>query len=146
MQTIKDLLIKYKELLLYGVVGCGTTAINWVVFYLCDDVIGMETIPAVAVAWVLSTLFSFIANKLWVFESLAKDGKTVRHEALSFFGTRLLTLLAEEALMYYMVDVLHRDHLLWKVISSIMVIILNYVAAKLLTFRKKKAHGGEDHA
>lgn len=137
MQTGIRLMKKYKELLLYGVVGCGTTAINWVVFYLFDVAIGLDTIPAVAIAWVLSTLFSFVANKLWVFESRARDRATVGREALSFFGTRALTLVAEEALMYYAVDVQHGDALLWKVISSVMVIILNYVAAKLLTFRKK---------
>ena len=39
--------------------------------------------------------------------------------------------------MYLAVDCLGWHATLWKLISNILVIILNYVASKLLIFRKK---------
>ena len=55
----------------------------------------------------------------------------------SFFGCRLLTLVVDLAIMYVGVDVMHWNEILFKVIANIVVIILNYVASKLIIFKKK---------
>lgn len=34
METIKQLFIKYKEIIMYLIMGGGTTVVNWVVFSL----------------------------------------------------------------------------------------------------------------
>ena len=36
MNTIKNLIIKYKELIIYGVFGVGTTLVNFVAYKLCN--------------------------------------------------------------------------------------------------------------
>ncbi len=47
-----------------------------------------------------------------------------------------LTGVLDVAIMYVSVDVLHLNNLLFKIISNILVIILNYVASKLIIFKK----------
>ena len=59
---------KTKEILWYGFFGVLTTLINIVSFSLLDKA-GVEVYFANFIAWVLSVLFAFITNKVFVFGS-----------------------------------------------------------------------------
>ena len=48
--------------------------------------------------------------------------------------------------MWLFVDVLHGHSLLMKALSSIVVLVLNYVFSKLITFRKSKNDKKADEA
>ena len=67
VEKIWNLFLKYKEAVLYLVFGGFTTLINIVVYGLCKHVIGIDTIPANAVAWILSVAFAYVTNKIFVF-------------------------------------------------------------------------------
>ena len=138
MEKIKELLIKYKGMILYLVFGALATAVNIGAYALCYQVIGIPNVPSVIIAWVVAVILAFFTNKLWVFESKSFDAKTMRHETLTFFGARAATGLLDTLIMYLAVDVMHWDATLWKLISNVIVIILNYVASKLVIFRKKE--------
>lgn len=141
-------LIKYKEIILYLIVGGLTTVVDWVVFTLFKIVIPAElpktsflyfispNIIPYTLGWVCAVLFAFWANKFLVFESKGK-GAT---QFLPFVGSRVLTLGI--SLLFDFVFTSETVGLKWnaflvKVISSIVVIILNYVFGKLI-FKKKK--------
>ena len=57
-------------------------------------------------------------------------------ELASFFGCRLLTGALDVAIMAYCVDFRGGNGLLWKLLSNILVIVLNYAASKLFIFKK----------
>ena len=75
MNKIKELIIKYKELITYFIFGVLTTLVNWavytaLVFALPDSIQeGVKITVSNAVAWVAGVIFAFITNKIWVFES-----------------------------------------------------------------------------
>jgi len=144
LSKIKELLIKYKGIILYVVFGALATAVNIGAYALFYNVLGVSNVPSVIIAWTIAVILAFFTNKLWVFESKSFDAKTVRHEALTFFGARLATGILDTVIMYVAVDVLHWDSTLWKLISNVLVIILNYVASKLVIFKKKPAEGSEE--
>ena len=50
----------------------------------------------------------------------------------------LLTGFFDVAVMYFAVDLCHWDSTIWKLISNVIVIILNYIASKLVIFKKKE--------
>jgi len=97
----------------------------------------MSNVPSVIIAWLLAVVFAFFTNKLWVFKSKSFAPDVLKHEIPTFFGARLLTGLLDLGIMYLAVDVLHGNGTVWKLISNILVIILNYVASKLIIFKKK---------
>ena len=136
---LKSLLLRYKEQLLYVFFGGLTTLINMAVYALCMQVFGWVNVPSVIIAWVLSVLFAFVTNKLWVFESRETDRATLLREGASFFGARAATGVLDVIIMYLAVDCLGWNATLWKLISNILVIILNYVASKLFIFNKKQS-------
>ena len=57
--------------------------------------------------------------------------------------SRVATGVFGVAFMWLFVDVLAFNGYLMKAISSVVILVLNYVFSKLITFRKKKAEGAE---
>ena len=138
-KKIINLWKKYKELVLYLVFGVGTTVINIVVYYFCAHLFKFSTIASTCVAWILSVLFAYITNKIWVFESKSSELCIIIKEIISFFSCRLLTGLLDIGIMFIFVDILSFNDMWMKIISNVIVIVLNYVASKLLIFKKKNA-------
>ena len=134
---IEELWTKYKSLIIYAFVGGLTTVVNIVTYYVCFNLLGIANDPSTAIAWLLSVLFAFLPNKLWVFESKSFDKQTVIQEFTSFFSCRLATGILDFVIMHLAVTVAHFNPTLWKLISNILVIIINYVVSKLLIFKKK---------
>ena len=137
MKKIKELLKKYRGIIMYGIFGLCSTLVNIVSYYLLYNIAGIPNVVSAVLAWLIGVGFAFITNKLWVFNSKSWDRKTVIHETLTFFSARLLTGLLDVLIMYVAVDVCHFNSTLWKCISNVIVIVLNYVASKLIIFRKK---------
>lgn len=134
----KEYLEKYRELLLYGIFGVLTTLINIVVYSLCYHQLGISNVASNVVAWILSVLFAFVTNKIWVFDSKSMEVSVLFKEAVSFFGCRLATGLLDLAIMYVTVDVMAWNSTLMKCISNVIVIVVNYIASKLVIFAHKQ--------
>lgn len=134
---MRNLLVKYKEVILYIFFGGCTTLVNIVVYYICAHLLSLGTVPSTAVAWILSVAFAYITNKIYVFESRSRELRAIVREIVSFVSCRFLTGLMDLVIMYACVDILRFNDLIIKIISNILVIILNYIASKLLIFREK---------
>ncbi len=139
MDKIKALWLKYKEIITYVFFGFVTTVVNYVVFVLCGHVFHLDVVISNAIAWILAVIVAFITNKLWVFESKKRDVKTLGREFGEFVAGRLITLALESVLLWIFVDKLGVNDLIMKIITSIIVMIVNYIFSKFIIFRKKKA-------
>ena len=137
MKNLKDIFLKYKEIILYLFFGGCTTLVNIVFYFICSRM-GCGTVLSTVLAWVISVLFAYITNRKYVFESKAFGFSGIFKETLNFFACRIATGLLDVAIMFLFVDVLHFNDMIIKIASNIVVIILNYVASKLLIFNKKK--------
>lgn len=137
MEQIIGLIKKYKEFLLYGIFGVLTTVVNIVVYAACTRIFSMGTVAATVIAWILSVAFAYITNRIWVFESKASSGREILREVSAFVSCRLLTGFLDLVIMYVFVDMMAvQADVLVKIASNVLVIILNYVASKLVIFKK----------
>lgn len=136
MERIKALFNKYRELILYLFFGGCTTLVNIISYYICSK-IGIGTALGTVIAWVLSVLFAYITNRKYVFESKAFGFAPILRETAGFFLCRLATGLLDLAIMVVFVDYLHFNDMLIKILSNIIVIVLNYIASKLMIFKSK---------
>lgn len=134
---LKKLYEKYKDVIPYAVFGVLTTIINWVVYKLTYGIIGISNVPSTCIAWLLAVVFAFITNKLWVFNSKSFEKNILTKEAIKFFSARIMTGILDVAIMWLTVDALHWNADFWKIVSNIVVIIINYVASKFVIFKKK---------
>ena len=139
MNKIKELLKKYKFIILYGIFGVLTTIINIAVYGILYDALGVSNVLSNIAAWVLSVLFAFITNKLWVFESKSLNFKLFMKELGSFTACRLATGVLDLGIMFVGVDLLKGPAIILKIASNVIVIILNYVMSKIFVFKKKEA-------
>ena len=124
---------KYYEVLSYLFFGGCTTLINILAFWLLREV-NLELFLSNGIAWVISVIFAFITNKLFVFRS---NGNVLK-ESISFFIVRIISLGIDMFSMYLLVNIINTNELLSKIITNIIVIVLNYIFSKLFVFNKKK--------
>ena len=127
-----------REMISYLIFGVLTTVVNLVVFQLCDAVLGIYYIAANVIAWIIAVIFAYVSNKLFVFESKSWELKLVVREVISFGSARILSLLFETGFIALTVEVMGMPKFISKIIASIFVVIINYVASKLFIFKKKK--------
>lgn len=144
-------LIEY-EVLMYLFFGVMTTVVNFAVFWLCGRITDSETVlfgigsfslkwvyVANSIAWICSVLFAFVTNKLFVFESKTNEKAAVARELFSFFGARILSFLLFDVLVFaLLLEVFGINEYVVKIIISVFIVVFNYVASKLVVFRKKK--------
>lgn len=136
--NIKDLFLKYKNFIAYIFFGVCTTLVNLLSYNLFYYLLCIHNIPSTALAWLLAVLFAFITNKLWVFNSKSFNPSIFFPELIKFFICRILTGILDIFIMWLAVDILDQNAMLWKLISNIIVIALNYIASKLVIFIYKK--------
>lgn len=135
---IEMLLKKYRSELIYLVFGVLTTIVNYLVYFPCDRLLHTAWLSN-SIAWVFAVLFAYLTNKPFVFESHDWSAKTVLSEFTKFVGTRIASLGAENLILLLTVDILGWNRIGWKLIASVLVVILNYIGSKLLVFRSEKA-------
>ena len=134
---IRQLIEKHRDKILYVVFGVLCTAINTGVYWICAHPLGMPALPGTMIAWFLAVLFAYLTNRKWVFHSEASTRSEYIREIVYFYLCRLATGLLDWVLMYLLVDRLHWDDLPVKIGVNLLVILLNYVASKLVIFKKK---------
>lgn len=138
IQKIKELIQKYQELIKYLIIGVLTTAINYVVFVILVNAIKMDMHVSNIIAWIVSVIFAYFTNKLFVFESKSFALKVIGKEILSFGAARVFSLLLEEVILYVFVNLLNMNQLIVKLVANVVVIIVNYILSKFIIFKKPK--------
>ena len=137
LEKLKTLFVKYYDLITYLVFGVLTTAVHYIVYWPCLNLLHLSASVSNAIAWVVAVAFAFLTNKPFVFRSHDWSAKVVVPELVKFVGTRIGSGALETLILFVTVDVLLWNGNLWKLITSVLVVVLNYVGSKLLVFRKK---------
>ena len=136
--TPAQLFQKYREIIIYGVVGVLTTAVSWIASFVLklflDDQIAWQNLIINTLSWIAAIAFAYPANRKYVFAS--KNSNIIR-ECAEFVGSRLATGVMEVGLMGLTVNVLKINFWVSKLLVSIIVIVANYILSKLVVFKTK---------
>lgn len=128
---------KYEDVILYLFFGVLTTGINYLVYLPFYNLMGLSATISNIVAWIAAVAFAFLTNKPFVFKSHDWSRKAVIPELSKFVSCRLASGVMETVIIFLAVDVLAGNGNLWKLLTSVLVVILNYFGSKLFAFRKK---------
>ena len=137
MKQIIALMKKYKSFIAYAVFGVFTTVVNIMTYNICYYNLGVGNTLSNIVAWILAVTFAYLTNKAWVFESRSWKWDVLKREIPAFISCRLATGLLDLIIMFICVDIIGWHAMLMKIISNVLVIVLNYVFSKLVIFKKK---------
>ena len=133
---MKKILEKYWDVLSYLFFGVLTTVVNYLVYLPCYNLLHLSSALSNVIAWAAAVAFAFVTNKPFVFRSHDWSAKTVIPELTRFIGTRLGSGGLETLILFLTVDWLGLNGNVWKLVTSVLVVVLNYIGSKLLVFRK----------
>ena len=134
---LKELFKKYYGLISYLFFGVLTTVVNYLVYLPCYNLLGINASVSNMIAWVVAVAFAYLTNKPFVFHSNDWSAKVVIPELTKFVATRIGSGGLETAILFLSVDLAGMNGNVWKLVTSVLVVILNYIGSKLLVFRKK---------
>lgn len=140
IQKIKDYYTKYREIIVYLIVGVLTTIVSWLTYAVCtlfmdvDNPLIMQV--AVIIRWTAGVAFAYVTNRAFVFQS--KNPSIVK-ELTSFVSARLVTLGMEMFVMWLLASMCHMDDWVATFICAVLVTITNYILSKFIVFKKKKS-------
>ena len=137
IQKIRTLIEKHWDIVSYLFFGVCTTIVNYLVYIPCYNFLGMSASVSNMVAWVVAVAFAYLTNKPFVFKSNDWSAATVVPELTKFVGCRIGSGVAETIVLFLAVDLLGWNGNIWKLVTQVMVTVMNYVASKLVVFRKK---------
>lgn len=130
---------KYEEIINYLIVGGLTTIVSLGSYYLCiytflDPDVWYQLQAANIISWICAVTFAYFANRIFVFKS--KNQKKFK-EAVSFYSSRVATLLMDMGIMFVFVTLLHLNDKIMKLVVQVVVTVANYILSKLFVFKKK---------
>lgn len=139
LKKIWKLYKKYEEIINYLIVGGLTTIVSLGTYYFCvytflDPENAFQLQLANIISWICCVTFAYFANRIFVFKSKRKDKLK---EAVSFYSSRIATLLMDMGIMFVFVTLIGFNDKIMKLVVQVVVTILNYVLSKLLVFKKK---------
>lgn len=131
MLFLKELL--KKEFCKYCIVGIIGLVLDLSVYYLCYKVIGISYGWSNIISSNVGVINNFILNSLFTFK--AKDKVFLRF--LSFYGIAFIGMLISTALIVFFTENLNFHPMFAKLVALGIVTILQFLANKFITFRKK---------
>ena len=142
IKKIKELYVKYKEIINYLIFGILTTLVNLITKYILlftvlNPTNGFQLQIAIIVSWIVAVIFAYFTNRKFVFES--KNQNKLK-EFMSFVVARIATLLLEMFIMWFFVTLLKLNSdlyvIIFTLVAQVAVVIGNYIFSKLFVFKK----------
>ena len=143
MSLIKKL--ANKETGLYLIFGVLATVLNIVLFYLFINVWKISTGLGNIIDTIVCILFQYFTNRIWVFES-KNTGKEAIKEFIQFILARGVTAIIDQVFVVVGIDFFVAKYVIFsqqkvfsigiKILSNIIVIVLNYIFSKIFVFKE----------
>lgn len=152
MNNVYDFFARHKlgrlvnrETVSYLFWGIVTTILNIGLFQLLL-LAGMPYRYANILTLIVVKIAAYLANKFFVFRSRSKNFGALMLEILRYVLVRGGTMLVDYFGLILLVDVVGLTPMLGKVITTVIVVILNYVLGKFGVFRDARPAGAEESA
>ena len=129
---------KYKEIINYLISGVIATVLNIGIFALFNLWLGEDLyLVSNAISIIAAVLFQYFSNKFFVFEHKKMTMKENLLEFSKFISCRFITAMLDMGVMFVGVSILKVNEMIMKVITNVIVVILNYIFSKLFVFKNK---------
>ena len=129
MEFLSDDLFRFIK---FGLVGILNTLINQILFIILNS-LGLYYIISNIIAYSISTLNSYLWNSKLVFKY---SGDNLKETSLKFIILNIIGLTLNTIILYLLLDIVGLRKLIALVITTGIVMILNYFINKLWVFKK----------
>jgi putative flippase GtrA len=129
--TTISLVKKYRELVLYGIIGGISAGLDFIVYTLLCH-LSVYYLIANTISIHCGIFCSFILNRQYNFRVKDKTAKRF----ISFYTVGLLGLGISTLMLYCMISMAEWNEILSKLLTIIIVALVQFVMNKLITFKK----------
>jgi putative flippase GtrA len=126
-----------EEKISYLIFGVLTTAVNYVSYWAARGPLAVDYRISTVIAWILAVAFAFVTNKFFVFKSRSVRRGVLLREASAFVLARLASGVFDIGWMILAVEWIHMNDMLAKILSNVVVIIMNYILSKMFIFKSR---------
>lgn len=131
---IKQLYLKFRNLILYGIIGSFSSGLDFLIFTFLVQVVELQYIVSNSISVLGGITTSFILNRNYNFK--IKD-KTKQRFTI-FLTVGLCGLVLSNMILYICIDILNIDKILSKILSIVLVVFFQFIINKYVTFKPTK--------
>lgn len=128
----KDLIIRFRELILYGIIGSMSSGIDFI-FFTALTSFGVFYVYANICSVTTGIITSFILNRKYNFKV---TDNTFKRFAI-FLSVGLMGLVFSTVILWLLTIKMNMNEIPSKLLSIIGVVIMQFLLNKYVTFRKK---------
>lgn len=133
MKIVMNLYFKFRNLILYGIIGSFTSFLDFCVFTVLSSYVGIYYIIANCISVLVGITTSFLLNRAYNFKVKDHTGKRF----LTFLSVGLFGLVLSNVILYIGIDILHGKDVIVKLASIVLVVGFQFLLNKFVTFRVK---------
>lgn len=127
MLLSKDLWIKFIK---YSLVGSVSTLIYFLSVFIFVELFGNDPLMSSAISFIIMTIFSFILNKKFTFNSDFSYEKLLRFFIVSAVGFTLNFLI-----MFLIVNALSYHYIIGEIATTLIIPLINFALNHYWTFK-----------
>lgn len=133
MNVVNKIFKKFRTLILYGLIGGLSSSIDFIVYSLLVSYVGLNYILSNSISVLIGIITSFTLNRKYNFK--VKDKKYRRF--IIFLCVGLCGMIISNLILYLCIDILSLHELISKLLSIVLVVIVQFIINKYITFKAK---------
>ena len=131
MKLFKLLFARFHNLILYGIIGSFTSFLDFCVFTVLSNYIGIYYLVANCISVLVGITTSFLLNRKYNFKVRDK----VPQRFAMFLCVGICGLMLSNLILYIGIDLMRRNETLVKLASIVLVVGFQFLLNKFITFR-----------
>ncbi len=116
------------QILKFGVVGGIATVIDYVIFFILHEILGINTIISNTCSFTVSVIYNYIASVKWVFD--VDESKNKKTQFILFIVFSVIGLGLNTIIVYVCTDIIKLYSMIGKVIATAVVMVFNFITRK----------------
>lgn len=129
-----------EQIFKFGIVGIIAAIIDFGILFILTTFLDTYYLLSAAIAYILSTVFNYIASMQYVFVSKF-DKSEKNKEFFIFVILSVIGLAINELIMWFFVEEFSLHYILSKVIATIIVMVWNFITRKMFLEGTKELQG-----
>ena len=131
---VKILYVKFRNLILYGIIGCCSSGLDFLLYTLFVQVFGWHYILSNCISVLAGITTSFTLNRNFNFK--VKD-KTRKRFAI-FLTVGLCGMMLSNLILYVCISMMSLNKIISKLLSIALVVFFQFLLNKYITFKPTK--------
>lgn len=118
----------FKQLMKFLLVGGTAFLIDYILLYVLTEYVGVFYLYSSIISFTVALIFNYYVSIKWVFDIHERHSKM--RNFIYFIVLSLIGLLINQAIMYFMVDLLKIYYMVTKLFATAVVMCFNFITRK----------------